>query len=132
MKKLILLAMVLGVMVSGCFTVNQTVKSWTKEGATTEQLKKDYQECRGPLYVKPGMTIEEYEKDLQCCEDAAWARYRRSVSLEHMAPIASDIVRMSAKDLCERCMKSKSYEKNSRKSEEDINKCMQEKGYQWR
>lgn len=55
MKKLILLAMVIGLLVSGCgllVTKSRSVflspkGSWTKEGVSTKQLKKDYQDCRG-------------------------------------------------------------------------------------
>lgn len=131
MKKLIMLPLVLGFLVGGCATVNETAKGWVKDGSTAEQLKKDYQECRGPLYTKPGMDIKEYEKDLLFCEDASWARYRRGIALSSI-PVAGGIVRMSSKDLCERCMKSKDYEKNSPMSNENVNKCMQEKGYEWK
>lgn len=133
MKKLLLLAMVLGFLVSGCCAHSRSKSYWVKDGkeVPSEQIRREYQECRGTLYAKDGMLYEEYEKDWQFCTDLSIARYKTGTELGMVSLIASSIVIYSSKDLCQRCMESKGYRKNSPRSENDIHSCMHEKGYEW-
>lgn len=66
MERVFRVVMVLGVLISGCaaYTINKAY--WIKDGkeVSSEEIQKDYRECRGPDWIKDGTTDEELEKTL--------------------------------------------------------------------
>ena len=132
MKKLITLAMVLGLVVSGCATTKTyTHEGWEKEGASSQQLQRDFAECKGPLYVKADMA--NYETDLGFCVDAQRARGARADSWRMWSSTVSFILDTATKGLCDRCMKTKGYEKiNDPESGRNTVNCMESKGWEWK
>jgi len=132
MKKmflLLVLAMVI-LILSGCATTKTyTHEGWEKEGVTPQQLQRDFAECEGPLYVKADMA--NYETDLGFCVDAERARGARADSWRMWSATVTFILDTATKGLCDRCMKSKGYEKVN-KPGRDIVSCMEEKGWEWK
>ena len=150
MKKLLLLAMVL-VLLTGCYATSleeRRKKSyWIKDGkeVATEQLQKDYQECRGSIWVKDGSTIEEAKKDYDFCMKAGLAREKHTSNISSalsvgqivtlgvpIISIALGVASMSipsGRDYFQRCIESKGYKHTEQK--DMVDQCMQEKGYEW-
>ena len=126
--------------------------SWVKNNVSQEQLKEDYEECRGPtgyIYTKEGATIEEHERDFKGCKEEAEVRTKhvetttRTLSYTQWVPfvampsaIANIIVLLAnAADYCQRCLKRKGYKIEQRELNRkggEISACMREKGYEWR
>ncbi len=126
--------------------------SWVKDNVSQEELKKDYEECRGPTgytYTKEGATIEEHERDLKICTEEAEARTKhvetttQVLSYTQWLPVvgmpstmaAIAVVLANSANYCHRCLKKKGYkieqkELNIKTSE--INACMRQKGYEWK
>ena len=147
MKKLLLLAMVLGFLVSGCASPRGGRSYWMKDGmqVSSEQLQKEYLECRGPSWIKEGMTITEFEKDFGLCVEAENARLKHAENVKlalsigqiltlGFAPVSvacgvASLSIPSGRDYFERCMKVKGYSPAEQKR--DSEQCMKDKGYTW-
>jgi hypothetical protein len=135
MKKLLLLAMVLGLLVllvSGCAHTRGGRSYWINEDGNqvpSEQLQNKILECRGPAWAKEGVTDKESEKDHQICWDAERARRSRADSWRIWSSTVSGILDIASKNLCERCMKAKGYSPVEQRR--DIDSCMKDKGYTW-
>jgi hypothetical protein len=124
--------------------------SWVKNNVSQEQLKKDYEECRGPtgyIYTKEGATIEEHERDFKGCKEEAEVRTKHVEATTKVLSYTQWLVGMpgsianitvlwaNAADYCQRCLKRKGYKIEQRelnKKGSEISACMREKGYEWR
>ncbi len=135
-------------LVFGCFKSG----SWVKNDVSQEELKKDYEECRGPtgfIYTKEGATIEEHERDLKVCTEEAAARTKhvetttQVLSYTQWLPFVGmpsamakiSVVLANSADYCQRCLKKKGYKIEQRdwnRKGSEISACMREKGYEWK
>ncbi len=126
--------------------------SWVKNNVSQEELRSDYEECRGPTgytYAKEGATIEEHERDLKVCTEEAAARTRhvettnRVLSYTQWVPgvgIPSTIANITvllanAGDYCQKCLRRKGYkieQKEWNRKSGEISSCMRQKGYEWK
>lgn len=126
--------------------------SWVKYNVSQEQLKKDYEECRGPtgyIYTKEGATIEEHERDFNSCKEEAEERAKHVettttiLSYTQWLPVVgmpsffanTAVLLANAADYCQRCLKRKGYKIEQRelnRKGNEISACMREKGYEWR
>lgn len=146
MKKLFLLAMVIGLLVSGCSTPSRSKAYWVKDGkeVLVEEAQKAYQECRGPVWAKDGTTIEELEKDLDFCLTAHTSRERHKTTVGNLislgaivpyagilASLAGEIVKGTGSLSVKRCMETKGYEEIKERWQ-NSDRCMKERGFEWK
>lgn len=140
MKRLIMSAMVLGLLVSGCAPVitNQNTEkgSWTKSGTSIQQTWADYSICgSGILYTKEGFSEKDYENDLPICIHAEIER-EGHIGKIYWIPGFGDVARHVTLSV-ERCMKAKGYKKLDEDaiksaSSDETAECMKSKGYEWK
>ena len=100
--------------------------SWVKDNVSQEELKTDYEECRGPTgytYTKEGATIEEHERDLEVCMEEAKARTKhvetttQVLSYTQWVPFVGmpsaiakiTVALANSADYCQRCLKRRGY-----------------------
>ena len=148
MRKWIVLAMVLGLLVGGC-AHSTSVAFWVKDGKEVppEQLRKEYSECRGPIWVKDGVSPIEFEKDCDACIRAEIEREKHAkdasltlalgqlltlpvLPISLSLGIASNIASTAGQKYFQRCMINKGYIHSPRK--ESADQCMKDKGYEWK
>jgi len=152
MKKLIMLAMVLGLLVSGCAGSKEGLikgSYWAKDGikATEQELKPELLECREtPRWSKDGITKEEFKAEINACIEAHNERVKHSTNAKVILGIAQFLtlgvapvsiafyiagaVIPSGDTYYSRCMTKKGFTPIPMK-ENAIDQCMGEKGYIW-
>jgi hypothetical protein len=149
MKKLLPLAIIIGLLISGCVS-NKNRSYWIKDGeeVPSEQAQKTYQECLGPNWVKDGTTAKELEEDNRICVNTIIARGKHKTTTSiilvlgqlvtiPIAPvsiplgIAGIAVSSSGSISIKECMESKGY-KEVINQKANAEKCMKERGYEWK
>ncbi len=141
-------SLVLLFLIFGCVSKG----SWVKNNVSQEELRRDYEECRGPTgytYAKEGASIEEHETDLKVCTEEAEARTKhvetttQVLSYIHWVPVVGipsriatiTVLLANAGDYCQKCLKRKGYkieQKELNKKADEISSCMRQKGYEWK
>jgi len=145
MKNWILFLTAICISLIGCAHNHRIDKAyWIKDGkeVPSEEVQKDYQECRGLNWIKDGITVDGVKKDYDFCTNASIAREKHQrvavdvLSLGALIPfvniatgIAMVAVQAGGSLSVQRCMESKGYRQTTPGGETE--QCMKDKGYEW-
>lgn len=141
-RMLIVLAMVVGLVISGCAAhapITQSPSYWVRDNkpVPSAQLQKEFSECRGPSFTKEGITLTEYQEDFGSCREAAIARDKHVENTKTALAMGQIIVpglylvslTLPSQNYLNGCVKSKGY--SEVQQNRDIDKCMGDRGYVW-